>query len=106
MYKRQNYEGTGGIVLDSFFKRLAFAMRGSDPNVLLSNDITETTRVQYRRQVQERVRELTPFLLLDTDPYLVVNDAGRLVWIQDAYTISDDYPYSCLLYTSPSPRDS
>ncbi len=89
-----NYEGTGGIVLDSFLKRLAFAMRQSDPNVLLSNDITETTRVQYRRQIQERVRELTPFLLLDSDPYLVVNDAGRLVWLQDAYTVSDDYPYS------------
>ena len=98
-----NYEGTGGIVLDSFLKRLAFAMRQSDPNVLLSNDITETTRVQYRRQVQERVRELTPFLLLDIDPYLVVNDAGRLVWIQDAYTISDDYPYSTPARLSPRP---
>ncbi len=98
-----NYEGTGGIVLDSFLKRLAFAMRQSDPNVLLSNDITETTRVQYRRQVQERVHELTPFLLLDIDPYLVVNDAGRLVWIQDAYTISDDYPYSTPARLSPRP---
>ncbi len=98
-----NYEGTGGIVLDSFLKRLAFAMRQSDPNILLSNDITETTRVQYRRQVQERVRELTPFLLLDSDPYLVVNDAGRLVWLQDAYTVSDDYPYSTPARLSPRP---
>ena len=98
-----NYEGTGGIVLDSFLKRLAFAMRQSDPNVLLSNDITETTRVQYRRQVQERVRELTPFLLLDVDPYLVVNDEGRLVWLQDAYTVSDDYPYSTPARLSPRP---
>ena len=89
-----NYEGTGGILLDSFLKRLAFAMRQSDPNVLLSNDITESTRVQYRRQIQDRVRELTPFLMLDADPYLVVNDEGRLIWLQDAYTISDDYPYS------------
>jgi uncharacterized membrane protein (UPF0182 family) len=98
-----NYEGTGGIVLDSFLKRLAFAMRQSDPNVLLSNDITETTRVQYRRQIQERVRELTPFLLLDSDPYLVVNDAGRLVWLQDAYTVSDDYPYSTPARLTPRP---
>ena len=98
-----NYEGTGGIVLDSFLKRLAFAMRQSDPNVLLSNDITETTRVQYRRQIQERVRELTPFLLLDSDPYLVVNDAGRLVWLQDAYTVSDDYPYSTPARVTPRP---
>ena len=89
-----NYDGTGGILLDSAVKRLAFAMRQSDPNVLLSKDITRTTRVQFRRQIQARVRELTPFLLLDADPYLVITDDGRLVWLQDAYTISANYPYS------------
>jgi uncharacterized membrane protein (UPF0182 family) len=89
-----NYAGTGGVRLDSFLKRLAFAMRQSDPNVLLSDDITQTTRVQFRRQIQERVRELTPFLVLDADPYLVVDSSGRLIWIQDAFTVSDDYPYS------------
>jgi len=89
-----NYAGSGGIVLDSSLKRLAFAMRQSDPNVLLSRDITATTRVQFRRQIQERVRELTPFLMLDADPYLVVNDEGRLFRLQDAYTASDNYPYS------------
>lgn len=89
-----NYSGRGGIVLDSFIKRLAFAMRQSDPNVLLNDDITDTTRIQYRRQIQARIRELTPFLLLDHDPYLVVNDAGRLIWLQDAYTHSDAFPYA------------
>ncbi len=89
-----NYNGTGGILLNSFIKRLAFAMRQSDTNVLLSNDITDTTRVQFRRNIQDRIRELTPFLQLDADPYLVVTDDGRLVWLQDAYTISDDYPYA------------
>ena len=89
-----NYSGSGGIVLDSFLKRLAFALRQSDPNVLLNDDITSTTRVQFRRQIQDRVRELTPFLVLDSDPYLVVNDDGTLVWLQDAYTISDSFPYS------------
>jgi uncharacterized membrane protein (UPF0182 family) len=89
-----NYSGTGGILLDSFIKRLAFALRQSDPNVLLNDDITGTTRAQYRRQIQDRVRSLTPYLVLDGDPYLVVNDEGRLIWLQDAYTVSDDYPYS------------
>lgn len=89
-----SYAGTGGIYLDSAIKRLAFAMRQSDPNVLLSSDITNTTRIQYRRQIQDRVKELTPFLVLDRDPYIVVNDEGRLIWIQDAYTVSDNYPYS------------
>jgi uncharacterized membrane protein (UPF0182 family) len=89
-----NYAGTGGVVLDSFVKRLAFSVRQSDPNVLLNDDITGATRVQYRRNIQERIEALTPFLVLDGDPYLVVNDEGRLVWLQDAYTVSDDYPYS------------
>lgn len=89
-----NYEGEGGVVLDSFVKRLAFALRQSDPNVMLNNDITSTTRAQYQRQIQERIRQLTPFLVLDADPYLVVNDDGRLFWIQDAYTVSDAFPYA------------
>lgn len=98
-----NYSGAGGILLDSALKRLAFAMRQSDPNVLLSNDITGSTRIQYRRQIQDRVRELTPFLLLDSDPYLVVTADGHLVWLQDAYTVSDDYPYSTPARLSPRP---
>jgi uncharacterized membrane protein (UPF0182 family) len=88
------YVGSGGVRLDSFFKRLAFALRQSDPNVLLNDDITNTTRAQYRRQIQERIRALTPFLLLDADPYLVIDGEGRLIWLQDAYTVSDHYPYS------------
>ena len=89
-----NYSGTGGVDLNSFIKRLAFALRQSDPNVLLNDDITNTTRVQYRRQIQDRIRELTPYLILDSDPYMVVNDEGHLIWLQDAYTASSEFPYS------------
>ena len=89
-----NYSGTGGVMLNTYLKRLAFALRESDANVLLNDDITNTTRAQFRRQVQERIREITPFLILDADPYIVINDAGRLVWMQDAYTASNAYPYS------------
>lgn len=89
-----SYEGDGGVTLDSFFKRLAFAIRLGDFNVLLSNDIDGETRVLLHRQIQERVRQITPFLLLDEDPYVVVTENGRLVWIQDAYTVSSRFPYS------------
>lgn len=89
-----NYQGSGGVLLDTYLKRLAFALRESDPNVLLNDDITGSTRAQFRRQIQERIREITPFLILDGDPYIVVNDDGRLVWMQDAYTASDAFPYS------------
>ncbi len=87
------YQGTGGVLLDSFLKRVAFAIRQSDANVLLTSDINDQTRIQFKRQIQERIRTLTPFLELDGDPYIVVHE-GKLVWIQDAYTYSNDYPYS------------
>jgi len=89
-----NYEGIGGIILDSFFKRLLFAFRLGDSNVLLSNDIDNDTRLMLHRQIQERVRRITPFLSLDADPYVVLTDDGRLVWLQDAYTVSNRFPYS------------
>ena len=88
-----SYEGEGGVPMDNYLKRLAFAFRLSDANVLLSNEITADTRVQYHRQIQERVLQITPYLQLDGDPYLVVWD-GRLVWLQDAYTVSNDFPYA------------
>ncbi|HEY1407454.1 MAG TPA: UPF0182 family protein, partial [Promineifilum sp.] len=98
-----SYAGTGGIPLDSFGKRLAFALRNSDPNVLLSDDITDTTRIQFRRQIRDRITELTPFLVLDGDPYLVIDSQGRLIWIQDAYTVSNAFPYSTPLRISLEP---
>ncbi|MDX1412329.1 MAG: UPF0182 family protein, partial [Nitrospirales bacterium] len=80
--------------LDSFFKRLVFAFRLGDSNVLLSNDIDNETRLLLHRQIQDRVRRITPFLSLDADPYIVLTDDGRLVWLQDAYTVSNRFPYS------------
>ena len=98
-----NYSGEGGVVLDSFLKRLAFSLRESDPNVLLSNDITSSTRAQFRRQVQARIREITPFLILDSDPYMVINAEGRLIWMQDAYTASDAFPYATPMQITEKP---
>ena len=88
-----SYEGDGGVLLDSFLKRVAFAIRLGDANVLLSDEIDSDTRVQFHRQIEERVRQIAPFLAMDRDPYIVVLD-DRLVWVQDAYTVSNKYPYS------------
>ena len=87
------YAGVGGVLLDSFFKRVAFSLRFSDANVLLSDEIDSDTRVMLYRQIQSRVSHIAPFLFLDGDPYLVVAN-GRLVWTLDAYTISSSFPYS------------
>ncbi len=87
------YAGLGGVPTGSFFNRLAFAIRFWDVSLLLSGYILPESRIMFRRQIRERVQTLVPFLLYDTDPYIVASE-GRLFWIQDAYTISDMYPYS------------
>ena len=89
-----SYAGTGGVPLDNYLKRLAFAVRFGDTNVLLSDEINTQTRVQLHREIQGRIREITPFLTLDSDPYIVLTDEGNLVWLQDAFTVSDRFPYA------------
>lgn len=88
-----HYAGRGGIPLDGFWKKLLFAWEYGQINILLSDYITPESRIQIRRQVQQRIHGIAPFLVLDADPYLVLSE-GRLFWIQDAYTVSDRYPYS------------
>ncbi len=88
-----SYQGTGGVLLDNFFKRLAFAIRLGDVNIMLSEEITTQTRVKIHRQIMQRVQEITPFLALDADPYIVVWN-GRLVWMLDGYTLSNRFPYA------------
>ncbi len=88
-----SYEGEGGVTLSSLFRRLLYAWQFRDLNILISGEIAPESRIQYRRTVAERFNVLAPFLLRDEDPYVVVAD-GRLSWIQDAYTVSNRYPYS------------
>ena len=90
-----NYDGNGGVGIGSFIRKLAYAWQFGDLNILISNQINENSRLQYRRDIQSRILAIAPFLKLDQDPYLVAREEG-LVWIQDAYTTSDKYPYSDL----------
>jgi hypothetical protein len=88
-----SYQGTGGIPLDSIWKRLLFAWTQKDINILLTGYLKPQSRIQIWRGVQERVSQVAPFLLLDQVPYAVLSE-GKQYWIQDAYTVSDHYPYS------------
>ena len=90
---RTRYAGDGGVELSSFIRRVAYAWQFGDANILISGEITGESRLQYRRAIQERVATVAPFLMLDHDPYIVAAD-GKLSWIQDAYTVTDQYPYS------------
>jgi len=87
------YKGKDGVNLGNFIRRLVYAWQLGDFNILISGELTPESRVLYYRNIRERVNHLAPFLELDSDPYVVVMD-GRLLWIQDAYTTSDRYPYS------------
>ncbi|MEE9401293.1 MAG: UPF0182 family protein, partial [Dehalococcoidia bacterium] len=88
------HAGGGGVTLSSFFRKVAYAWQLGDFNILISGEIDSDSRIFYHRNVQERVKHAAPFLQVDDDPYIVITDEGRLVWIQDAYTWSDRYPYS------------
>ena len=88
-----SYVGTGGVKLNSFIKKVAFAWRLAAFNLLISDELTSESRVMFLRQVQDRVRHIAPFLELDPDPYVVVAD-GKIWWIQDAYTTTTRFPYS------------
>ena len=93
-YATSRYEGKGGFPIDSLAMRVAAAVSEAEPNILLTNYFTGNSRMMIRRKVRDRLQQLAPFLLWDQDPYLVITDAGRLVWMVDGYTTSDAHPYS------------
>ncbi|MHB9037332.1 MAG: UPF0182 family membrane protein [Armatimonadota bacterium] len=87
------YSGNEGIGIGGIFRKLLFALRFQDVNILLNQNLKSKSKVLYNRQVQDRVKTLFSFLEFDGDPYLVTTDGG-LYWIWDGYTMSDAYPYS------------
>ena len=89
-----NYSGNGGIKLNSFLKRLIFAFKLKDIKILISQNIHSKSRLMYDRNVHVIPGKITPFIIYDSDPYIVINDDGRLVWMVDGYTSSRFFPYS------------
>jgi len=87
------YRGRGGIEVGGFFRRLLFAYRYRDVNLLISGLIDRDSRILIRRDLESRVRTAAPFLRYDSDPYAAIV-GGRIVWIWDAYTTTDLFPYS------------
>jgi len=88
---RTTWSGSTGVGIGNPLTRALFAMRFGDFNLLISGQLTGDSEVLFRRAIWERAPEIAPFLLFDGDPYLVSGDEG-LVWIWDAYTVSDRYP--------------
>jgi uncharacterized membrane protein (UPF0182 family) len=88
------YSGNGGFVVGSPLTRLAAAVEYGDMNLLLTEYLNSNSRMMIHRQVLDRLHKLAGFLKWDSDPYIVLNDAGHLVWIIDGYMTSDAHPYS------------
>lgn len=89
-----HYQGHGGVQLNGFLKRLLFAIKFSDMKILVSSLIGSDSRLLYDHNITRIVRKITPFIGIDNDPYMVVTDTGKLVWMLDGYTFSTQFPYS------------
>ncbi len=90
------YAGRGGISLDNFFTKLAFAADYKETNFLLNDAVSSSTaKIMIVRDPRDRIGKVAPFLSVDADPYPIVDQAtGHIVWMVDAYTTMSNYPYS------------
>jgi hypothetical protein len=95
--KYSTYQGTGGFPVGSFLLKTAAAIGEGEPNIIFTGYLTAESRMMIHRRVQDRLQHLADFLLWDEDPYLVITDDGRLVWMADGYTTSLSHPYSATL---------
>lgn len=87
------YAGSGGVNIGNWFNRVAFAVKYAERNILFSKAIGPESKILYNRAPADRVHRVAPWLTTDHDPYPAVVD-GRIVWIVDAYTTVDGYPYA------------
>ena len=91
------YDGKAGLQL-GFLDRLILGITKGDINLAFSREMTSESKILINRDVISRVKKALPYLIYDEDPYTVITDEGKIVWVIDAYTVSSQYPYS--QYTS------
>ncbi|MFI0432801.1 MAG: UPF0182 family protein [Candidatus Nanopelagicales bacterium] len=103
--RNNTYDGKGGAPVGSPFNRLAFAVRFGEPNIMLSDLVNSDSRIMWDRTPRERLAKVAPWLTPDGDPYSAVVN-GRIVWILDAYTKTDQYPYSTRVDLNDATSDS
>ncbi|OJV31276.1 MAG: membrane protein [Actinobacteria bacterium 69-20] len=99
------YQGTGGVPVGSFINRLIFATQYGEANFLFSSEINSDSKILYNRDPRVRVEKAAPFLTVDTRPYPAVVD-GRIVWIVDAYTTAQNFPYAQTVTLSEATTNS
>ncbi|MGR0219568.1 UPF0182 family membrane protein [Agromyces sp. ZXT2-6] len=103
--QQTTFEGDGGPQLDNVFTKLVYALKFQSEQIFLSDQVNNESQILYDRSPIERVQKVAPYLTLDTDTYPTVVD-GRIVWIVDGYTLTDQYPYSNKVSYSEAISDS
>jgi len=88
------YKGDYGVEVNGFLRKAIFALAFNDYKMLLASDLQNSSQILYYRNIKQRVPKLAPFLNFDSDPYIVLDNAGALHWMWDAYTTTNMYPYS------------
>ena len=102
---RRRSRATAGPTLDNVFTKLVYALKFQSEQIFFSDAVNDDSQILYDRDPIERVKKVAPYLTLDCDPYPSVVD-GRIVWIVDGYTLTDQYPYSNKVSMSEAIADS
>lgn len=87
------YSGDAGLQL-GFIDRLILGIRTGDLNLAFSTEINKDSKILINRNIIKRAKSAMPYLIYDENPYTVVTEDGKTVWVLDAYTVSNNYPYS------------
>ncbi|NEE04148.1 UPF0182 family membrane protein [Phytoactinopolyspora halotolerans] len=103
--RRNTYDGNGGVSIGSFFNRVLYATKFQEANILLSDRVNSESQILYDRGPRQRVEKVAPWLTVDSNPFPTVVD-GRLVWVIDAYTTLNSYPYSQRVSLEEATSDS
>jgi uncharacterized membrane protein (UPF0182 family) len=103
--EKNTYDGTGGVPVGDLFNKLLYAIKFSEPNIVLSSRVNADSKILYDRDPVNRVQKVAPWLTVDGDSYPAIVD-GRVKWILDAYTTTDRYPMSEKESLSEMTRDS
>lgn len=88
-----SYQGQSGLSLN-FIDRVILGIKTGDLNLAFSSEVTNESKILINRNIIKRAKTAMPYLIYDDNPYTVVTDEGKTVWVLDAYTISSQYPYS------------
>ena len=87
------YNGNAGLKL-GFLDRLILAIKERDLKLAFSSDVTDESKILINRNIKERAKTLLPDLIYDENPYIIIDENGKMLWVLDAYTTSNNYPYS------------